>query len=95
MKKIVLNNNEYEIIKDEKSCFNYEEVIEKFTDYFDEFDYILGDYSYEKLRMKGFCKKNNKNLKEFNDYKNIDAYLEKFCSYGCRYFILEKNDKKA
>lgn len=90
MKKIIFNDKEYTLIKDEKSSFDYDEVVEKFTDYFNEFDYVLGDYSYEKLRLKGFCKKNNKNFKECNDYKNVESYLRNFCSYGCRYFIIEK-----
>jgi len=94
MKKIVLDNINYELIKDYKNAFNLDELEEKFTDYFYEFDYILGDYSYDKLRLKGFCNKNNKNLKEINDYDNIDKYLMNYCSYECRYFILEKKQEK-
>ena len=65
---------EYEIIKDYKNAFNYDELMEKITDYFDDFDYILGDYSYDKLRLKGFCNKQNKNLNEINDYS---CWIEK------------------
>lgn len=94
MKKIVLDNINYELIKDYKNAFNVDELEEKFTDYFYEFDYILGDYSYDKLRLKGFCNKSNKNLKEINDYDNIDKYLMNYCSYECRHFILEKKQEK-
>ncbi len=90
MKKIVLDNNEYELIKDYKNAFYLEEIKEKYTDYFEEFDYILGDYSYDKLRLKGFCNKENSHWKEWNDYDKILDYLKNFCSYDCRYFILEK-----
>jgi len=93
MKKIILDNMEYELIKDYKNAFNLDELVEKFTDYFYDYDYILGDYSYDKLRLKGFCDKNNKNLKEINDYKNVDKYLSDYCSYECRYFIVKKNNK--
>ena len=70
------------------------EVIDYFTDYFDDFDYVLGDYSYDKLRLKGFYDKNNKNVKEWNNYSYIDKYLKDYCSYDCRYFILKKTIKK-
>ncbi len=93
MKKIELNNREYEIIKDYKNAFNLEELIEKFTDYFEDYDYILGDYSYDKLRLKGFCDKNNPNLKDYNDFENLENYLKNFCSYECRYYILRKEKK--
>lgn len=93
MKKIILNEIEYEVIKDYKSAFNLDDLTEKITDYFDSYDYILGDYSYDKLRLKGFCNKKNKNLNEHNDYENVYNYLKDFCSYECRYYILEKKDK--
>ena len=57
MKKIVLDNIEYELIEDNGDCFLESEIKEKYTDYFDDFDYILGDYAYNKLRLKGFCEK--------------------------------------
>lgn len=90
MKKIILNEIEYELVKEYKNAFNLDELNEKYTDYFEEFDYILGDYSYDKLRLKGFCNKKNKNLKDINDYENLDDYLKNYCSYDCGYFILEK-----
>ena len=95
MKKIILNNIEYELIKDYKNAFELTELEEKFTDYFNDFDYVLGDYSYDKLRLKGFNKKQNKNIKEWNNYEMIDDYLKNYCSYECRYFILEKKDKNS
>lgn len=90
MKKVTLNNFEYEIIKDYKDVFNYDDLVEKVTDYFDTFDYILGDYSYDKLRLKGFCNKENKNLNDINNYNDIDDYIKNYCSYDCGYYILKK-----
>ena len=90
MKKVVLNGKEYEVIKDYKNAFDLEELSEKFTDYFDDYDYIVGDYSYDKLRLKGFCNKKNKNLKDCNNYENLENYLKDFCSYECSYYVLEK-----
>ena len=36
MKKIVINDIEYEIIRNDKDCINKKELEEKITDYFDE-----------------------------------------------------------
>ena len=66
MKKIVLFDNEYNIVKDENDVFNYEELSSLVTDYFKPYDYILGDYAYGKLRLKGFYKDNNKNSNKIN-----------------------------
>ena len=59
-------------------------------EYFDNFDYIIGDYAYNKLRLKGFCKKENKNCNEINTYEKKDEYISNFCAYDARYFVLER-----
>lgn len=90
MKKIELNHIAYEIMKDEKGIFNLEEVVEKCTDYFQPFDYILGDYSYDKLRLKGFYDSKSSKVSEINDIKNLDDYVKNYCAYGAKYFLLKK-----
>ena len=62
MKKYIFNDREYELIKDYKDGFDFNETVSKFTDYFEPYDYILGDWSYGKLRLKGFCEKENNNF---------------------------------
>ena len=71
MKTISINNIKYEIIKDEGDCINAEELAEKITDYFDAYDYIFGDYAYEKVRLKGYYESNNKKANKVNEYKGI------------------------
>lgn len=88
--KIVLNNNEYELIKDYKNAFVLEEVVDLATDYFSDFDYILGDYAYNKLRLKGFYADENKRANDINRYGYVNEYIEKYCAYECRHFILKK-----
>ena len=85
-----LLEQEYKLIKDNKECFNLEEIEEKITDYFKDYDYIVGDYAYSKLRLKGFTKKFNKLNRDINDFENVDKYIKDNCAYGCKYFILEK-----
>ena len=52
---IKLGNNNYEIIKNYKDGLDLETLNLKYTEYFEEYDYILGDWAYGKLRLKGFC----------------------------------------
>lgn len=85
--EVEINDKKYKVIKDYKNAFNKEEVEEYLTSYFDNFDYVLGDYAYNKLRLKGFNKKTNKNFKPINDYEKLDDYLENYCAYGCKYFV--------
>jgi uncharacterized protein YutD len=90
MDKIIVNNNEYELIKNNKDGFNEDEFYEKCTDYFYDYDYIVGDYAYNKLRLKGFYDSSNPKVKELNDIKHLDTYINEYCAYGCRYYVLRK-----
>ena len=51
---IEIDNNKYKLIKDEREAFNEEEFRSRYTDYFKDYDYIVGDIAYSKLRLKGF-----------------------------------------
>ena len=87
---IEIEDNKYEIEKNYKDCFNKEEFLDKVTDYFYEFDYIFGDYAYDKLRLKGFYESNNKNVTKINDIKLLDEYIKNYCAYGAKWFLLKK-----
>ena len=90
MKKIKLENTEYELIKNYKNAYNEEEVKESYTDYFTPYDYIVGDIAYNSLRLKGFYGSLNKKANKINNYKNLDTYLKENCANDCKYFILKK-----
>lgn len=87
----MLNNVNYTVIKNNRENLNVKEIEEKITDYFLKFDYILGDYAYGKLRLKGFNNSDNQNVKPYNNISYLDEYIEKYCAYGCHFFVLSKS----
>ena len=90
MNKIEINGINYEVIRNDNNRLKKEELIEKITEYFDDFDFIFGDYAYEKVRLKGFYKSDNKKVKDINDIKNLDEYIKNYCSFGSKVFLLKK-----
>lgn len=91
---ITINDVIYEVIKNQKDAIDEEVLKEKITDYFEPFDYIVGDWAYGKVRLKGFNSKSNKGFKKINDIDMVNEYIEKYCAYGCRYFIIKKIENK-
>ena len=85
-----INNQDYKLIKNYRDAFDIEDVKDKVTDYYSDYDYIVGDIAYNKLRLKGFYSEKNKKVKGLNNIKNLDNYLKDFCAPDCKYFILEK-----
>lgn len=93
MRQVKLFDEVYDVVKDENNVFDIEEVSSLATDYFQPYDYIFGDYSYGKLRLKGFYNKNNKKATKINSLNYLEEYIKNYCSYGCKYFIIEKVKK--
>ena len=89
-KTITINDVEYEVIKDVNDAIDKELLTEKITDYFNDYDYIVGDWAYGKVRLKGFYDSKNKNCKKINDIANLDSYIENSCAYGCSWFQLKR-----
>lgn len=92
MKKYKINGLEYELLENYKDGFDLDSTVAKMTDFFDLYDYIVGDWAYGKLRLKGFCNKKNKFYKKINNYENMHDYIKDDCAYECKYFILKKFD---
>lgn len=89
-KQIEIENNKYEIITDYRDGFDLEEFKNRYTDYFANYDYIVGDWAYGKLRLKGFYDDKNKLANNINKYSNLDKYIKDNCAYGCKYFVAKK-----
>ena len=93
MKVYTFNGNEYELLSDD-GCFLYDYIKDYVTDYFTDFDYIFGDFSGDKVRLKGFFQSDYKNVKKYNDIKYLDYYRKEYCNYGAKTFLLKKVSKK-
>ena len=50
---VTIDGKNYELIKNVRDAFDISDIEGKITEYYDNFDYILGDYAYGKVRLKG------------------------------------------
>lgn len=87
---ISVGDKRFELVENYRDCFVMEEFESLFTEYFYDYDYIVGDYAYSKLRLKGFYLDSNKRAKSFNKFSSKDKYLKENCAYSCKYFVLKK-----
>lgn len=88
-----INGNFYELISDD-NCFSLENVSEYVTDYFNDFDYIFGDFVGDRVRLKGFYDNDYKNSKKYNRINFLEYYKKEYCNYGAKTFLLKKLRKK-
>ncbi len=91
MEKIVtVEDREYTIIENYRDGYDEDEFKLKLTDYFYDYDYVVGDWAYGKLRLKGFYDAKNKKAKEINNYSKVQDYIKNNCAYGCKHFIAKR-----
>ncbi len=93
MKQYEINGNVYELVSDD-NCFSLDIMKEYLTEFFYNFDYVFGDFSGDKVRLKGFYDSHNKNVKRYNDIQYLDTYKKDFCNFGAKTFLLKKLQKK-
>ncbi len=90
MKKIEVNGNEYELIVNYKNGFDADEFNICYTEFFEDYDFIVGDIAYGKLRLKGFYASDNNKVKRINNYDYLDEYIRDYCAIDCKYYVLKK-----
>ena len=71
----------FEVIKDYKEALEIKVFNDRYVDYLDRYKYIVGDYSADMLRLKGFTDTN---------VETIPDYLMESCTPNAPYFVLRR-----
>lgn len=82
---IETEHGKFEVLKDHREALEIKVFNERYVTYLDRYKYIVGDYSAEMLRLKGFTTKN---------YETIPDYLMESCTPHAPYFVLMRIDDK-
>lgn len=86
--KVVSENIELNVVDDFKDAFDQTAFGQRFSPIMLKFDYIIGDWGNEQLRLKGFYR-DEKPVKSDLKIGRLDDYLTEYCNFGCAYFVLE------
>lgn len=88
-----ISNHPYKLIENYRNGFDVEKLAERYSDVLKKYDYIVGDWGYDQLRLKGFYNKNYSQAKLDQRIENVEDYLLEYCNFGCAYFVLENLKK--
>lgn len=81
---------QFEIVHDEKEGWNEEEFKARYSDVLNKYDFIVGDWGYNQLRLKGFFDDRNRKATYDTKISTLNEYLYEYCNFGCSYFVLRK-----
>jgi len=87
---IQIGGRTYELIQNYKNAWDAEAFKQRYSEVLDRYDYILGDWGYEKLRLKGFLRDNQPKANRDTAFSGITDYINEYCNFGCAYFVLQK-----
>jgi len=93
IKVISIGNTTYELIDELKDGFNEEAFRARYSDILAKYDFIVGDWGYEQLRLKGFFDDKNQKASFDTKISTLSEYLYEYCNFGCAYFVLKKIKK--
>ncbi len=87
---IELYGKKYEVIENYKNGFQQDSLEERFADILKKYDFIVGDWGYNQLRLRGFYHDHHSKATFDTKISTLDDYLYEFCNFGCAYFVLRK-----
>lgn len=87
---IQIGGRTYELIRNYRDAWDPEAFKQRYSEVLDRYDYIIGDWGYEKLRLKGFLRDNHPKANRDTAYSGITDYINEYCNFGCAYFVLQK-----
>ncbi|WP_313237928.1 YutD family protein [Sporosarcina ureae] len=90
---VILENMQYEIAEEFRDGFDEEALNERFSEVLLKYDFILGDWGYGQLRLKGFFEDRNSKSTYETKISTVQDYIYEYCNFGCAYFILKKIGK--
>ncbi|WP_233192089.1 YutD family protein [Sporosarcina sp. P34] len=90
---VIVENMQYEIAEEFRDGFNEEALNERFSEVLLKYDFILGDWGYGQLRLKGFFDDRNPKSTYETKISTVQDYIYEYCNFGCAYFILKKIGK--
>lgn len=91
----VVAGKTYEVVKDNRNGWNFEAFRSRYSEVLDRYDYVVGDWGYNQLRLKGFYKESNPKATKETSISCLQEYLYEYCNFGCAYFVVVKTNGKA
>ncbi|WP_102264213.1 YutD family protein [Mesobacillus jeotgali] len=91
---ICINNLCYEIVDESREGFNEEAFRARYSEILTKYDYIVGDWGYGQLRLRGFFDDQNQKSTFDTKISTVSEYLYEYCNFGCAYFVAKKVAKQ-
>lgn len=87
-----LNQHPYVLVADHRGAFDPAALADRFSTVLSKYDYIVGDWGFDQLRLRGFYAPENRLYTPERGVATIQDYLVEDCNFGCAYFVIQNED---
>ncbi|MDT2701271.1 YutD family protein [Enterococcus gallinarum] len=88
--ELLIGTRQYKLVVDYREGFDPQKLGERYSEVLARYDYIVGDWGYEQLRLKGFFDKDNRKALPDQRIDMLEDYLYEYCNFGCAYFVIQR-----
>lgn len=89
---IQIKSQSYQVTINYREGFQLDAFKHRYQDYFEKFDFIVGDWASDMLRLRGFYQIGTRKVPRDQQIDFLDDYLKEYCNFGAAYFVLAKTE---
>jgi uncharacterized protein YutD len=90
MERIHIQEVDYELVTNHREGWDAEAFTKRYSEILHRYDFIVGDWGYGQLRLKGFFADHHVHATPETKIGYLQEYLNEFCNFGCAYFVLKR-----
>lgn len=83
-------SDNYTVLKEFRTEFNPKQFNEKIVQVLLKYDFLVGDFADDQLRLKGFYHNKRRDTEPNKKAAIIEKYIKESCNYMCPHYVLEK-----
>jgi uncharacterized protein YutD len=91
---IRIGDRVFHLVHNYRDAFNAEKLEQRYSDVFDKFDYVVGDWGHEQLRLKGFYSARRKKMPAQLKISDLSAYVDEYMNFGAPFFVIKRMRKQ-
>lgn len=87
---IQISTQTYTLLENYREGFDIDAFKHRYQPFFEKFDFIVGDWGHDQLRLRGFYQLGKRKVPRDQQIDFLDDYIKEYCNFGAAYFVLGK-----
>jgi uncharacterized protein YutD len=91
---VTIGDKVFHLVHNHADGFDKEKLEQRYSDIFAKYDYLVGDWGHEQLRLKGFFSTSRKKMPDDLKITHLEDYIKEYMNFGAAFFVLKRMRSK-